>query len=67
MKTNSKAQFDSIKTGINHIRVLVGIVILIAGLMTFSGHSRSSAASAAKIITYPVPAEAQLRQISGTR
>ncbi len=56
MKTNSKAQFDSIKTGINHIRVLVGIVILIAGLIIFSGHSLGSAASAAKIVTYPVPA-----------
>jgi hypothetical protein len=56
MKTTSKTQHEPIKAGTNHIRVLIGVGILIAGLSIFSGQSRGAATSTAKIVTYSAPA-----------
>ena len=51
MKTNLKTQHEPIKTGTNHIKVLVGM--LIAGFIIVSGYT----AIAGDVIIYPVPAE----------
>jgi hypothetical protein len=57
MKTASKTtQYESIKAGTNHIKMLIGVGILIASFIIFSGHSRGAATNTAKIVTYPVPA-----------
>jgi len=56
MKTASKTKYEHIKAGANHIRVLVGVGILIAGFIIFSGQSWGAATSTAKIVTYPAPA-----------
>ncbi|MBC8468104.1 MAG: hypothetical protein H8D56_01420 [Planctomycetes bacterium] len=56
MKTASKTtQHEPIKAGTYLIRVLVGM--LIACFIIFTGLSRGAAASAAEVVTYPVPAE----------
>jgi len=57
MKTISKTtQHEPIKAGVNHIRVLVGIGILIAGFIIFPGYSLGAVTNSAKIVTYPAPA-----------
>ncbi|NQT00632.1 MAG: endo-polygalacturonase [Planctomycetes bacterium] len=55
-KASKTTQHEPIKAGTNHIRVLIGVGILIASFTFFSGHSRGAATSTAKIVTYPVPA-----------
>jgi hypothetical protein len=55
MKTTLNTQYESIEAGTNHIRVLAGM--LIASFMIVSGYSPGAATSAAKIVTYPAPAE----------
>jgi hypothetical protein len=56
MKTAFKTtHYEPIIASTNHIRVLVGVGILIAAFIIFSGHSRGAATSTAKIVTYPAP------------
>jgi hypothetical protein len=55
MKTIVTTQYEPRKKATNHIRMLVGVGILITSLMIFSGPSRGAATSSANIATYPVP------------
>ncbi|MHC4242505.1 MAG: glycosyl hydrolase family 28 protein, partial [Planctomycetota bacterium] len=54
MKTISKTQHEPTKVNNHPVRMLVGM--LIAGFIIFSSYSPGTSASAAEVITYPVPA-----------
>ena len=55
MKTASKTQHEPTKADNNYIRVLIGVGILFAGFIIFSGYSIGASASAAEVVTYSVP------------
>ncbi|MCP4260747.1 MAG: endo-polygalacturonase [Planctomycetes bacterium] len=56
MKTIVTTQYEPRKKVTNHIRMLIGLGIMIASFIIFAGPSRGAATRAAKIVTYPVPA-----------